>query len=291
MSNGIEKAPKRISAFKELRIFIKGYMYILMGRKKNLVISMMFPVLAAIIVVWIAGENMFVHYDGTKSGSFVIVSAAIWGGLFNSIQTIVKDRQNVKRYYMSGSRLRCYTGSRALVQFFLCAIQSAILSLSYIGVAVVYGNDLPEKGLVTNYPMLEFYISILLLMYAADAMGIMISCLVRKEEAANVLAPYILIVQLIFSGILFNMEGMADYISYIMISKWGMEALGSIADLNNLQLKIQMTVPNVPHDFENRFEATSGHLLMVWAILAGFTVAFLLIGNILLHRVSKDTRG
>lgn len=182
-------------------------------------------------------------------------------------------------------------GSRALVQFFLCAIQSAILSLSYIGVAVVYGNDLPEKGLVTNYPMLEFYISILLLMYAADAMGIMISCLVRKEEAANVLAPYILIVQLIFSGILFNMEGMADYISYIMISKWGMEALGSIADLNNLQLKIQMTVPNVPHDFENRFEATSGHLLMVWAILAGFTVAFLLIGNILLHRVSKDTRG
>lgn len=192
---------------------------------------------------------------------------------------------------MSGSRLRCYTGSRALVQFFLCAIQSAILSLSYIGVAVVYGNDLPEKGLVTNYPMLEFYISILLLMYAADAMGIMISCLVRKEEAANVLAPYILIVQLIFSGILFNMEGMADYISYIMISKWGMEALGSIADLNNLQLKIQMTVPNVPHDFENRFEATSGHLLMVWAILAGFTVAFLLIGNILLHRVSKDARG
>ena len=178
-----------------------------------------------------------------------------------------------------------------MVQFFLCAIQSAILSLSYIGVAVVYGNDLPEKGLVTNYPMLEFYISILLLMYAADAMGIMISCLVRKEEAANVLAPYILIVQLIFSGILFNMEGMADYISYIMISKWGMEALGSIADLNNLQLKIQMTVPNVPHDFENRFEATSGHLLMVWAILAGFTVAFLLIGNILLHRVSKDARG
>ena len=35
MSNGIEKAPKRISAFKELRIFITGYMYILMGRKKK----------------------------------------------------------------------------------------------------------------------------------------------------------------------------------------------------------------------------------------------------------------
>ncbi len=59
----------------------------------------------------------------------------------------------------------------------------------------------------------------------------------EKEEAANVLAPYILIVQLIFSGILFNMEGMADYISYIMISKWGMEALGSIADLKQSSVK------------------------------------------------------
>lgn len=198
MKNKIEKAPRRISAWKELRIFTTEYMQILMGRKKDLLISLMFPVLAAIIVVWIAGENMFVHYDGTKSGSFVIVSAAIWGGLFNSIQTVVKDRKNVKRYYIAGSRLRCYTGSRALVQFFLCAVQSAILSLSYVRVAIAYGNDLPEKGLITNYPVLEFYVSILLLMYAADTMGIMISCLVKKEEAANVLAPYILIVQLIF---------------------------------------------------------------------------------------------
>ena len=139
MNEKMEKTPRRIGAFKELRIFTTEYIQILLGRKKDLFISLMFPVLAAIIVIWIAGENMFVHYDGTKSGSFVIVSAAIWGGLFNSIQTIVKDRKNVKRYYIAGSRLRCYTGSRAMVQFLLCVVQSAILSLSYVGVAVVYG--------------------------------------------------------------------------------------------------------------------------------------------------------
>ena len=76
MKNKIEKAPRRISAWKELRIFTTEYMQILMGRKKDLLISLMFPVLAAIIVVWIAGENMFVHYDGTKSGSFVRLQAA-----------------------------------------------------------------------------------------------------------------------------------------------------------------------------------------------------------------------
>lgn len=285
-----ENSQKKIGAFAQWREFTIEYFQILMGDKKNLIVSLLFPVMAAVIVIWIAGENMFVHYDGTKSGSFVIVSAAIWGGLFNSIQTIVKDRRNVKRNYVAGVRLRCYTLSRAVIQLILCIVQSAILTLSYAGVVLVYDNKLPEHGIIMGNTYLEFFVSIFLLMYAADAMGLMISCIVRKEETANVLAPYILIVQLIFSGILFTMEGAADYLSYIMISRWGMEALGSTANLNDMQLKIQMTVPTVPHDFESRFEAASDHLLMVWLILLIFIVGFLFAGNLLLHRVSKDTR-
>lgn len=281
---------KKISALKQWQEFTIEYFQIMMGDKKNLIISLMFPVVAAIIVVWIAGENMFVHYDGTKSGSFVVVSAAIWGGLFNSIQIIVKDRKNVKRNYVAGARLRCYTASRAILQFLLCVVQSIILTLSYVGVAKIYDNKLPKEGILWGNPLPEFFISILLLMYAADMMGLLISCLVKKEEAANVLAPYILIVQLIFSGILFVMEGLADKLSYVMISRWGMEALGSIARLNDLQLKIQMEVPSVPHDFESRFDATPEHLLQVWAILVIFSLIFVIAGNLLLHRVSKDTR-
>ena len=281
---------KKISALKQWQEFTIEYFQIMMGDKKNLIISLMFPVVAAIIVIWIAGENMFVHYDGTKSGSFVVVSAAIWGGLFNSIQIIVKDRKNVKRNYVAGARLRCYTASRAVLQFFLCVVQSGILTLSYIGVSKIYDNELPKEGVIWGNPLPEFFISILLLMYAADMMGLLISCLVKKEEAANVLAPYILIVQLIFSGILFVMEGLADKLSYVMISRWGMEALGSIARLNDLQLKIQMEVPTVPHEFEDRFDATSEHLLHVWAILLIFSLVFVFVGNLLLHRVSKDTR-
>jgi len=77
-------------------------------------------------------------------------------------------------------------------------------------------------------------------------------------------------------------------VSYFMISRWGMEALGCISRLNDLQLKIQMSVPTVPHDFEERFEATSEHLCWVWGILLLFSLVFIVIGNILLHRVFKD---
>jgi hypothetical protein len=57
---------KKISAIAQWKEFTIEYVQILMGDKKNLLVSLMFPVIAAIIVIWIAGENMFVHYDGTK---------------------------------------------------------------------------------------------------------------------------------------------------------------------------------------------------------------------------------
>ncbi len=286
----MKKGTKRISGFKELRLLMRQYLLILLSDKKNLLVSLMFPVIASIITVWIAGENMFVHYDGTKSASFVLVSAAIWGGIFNSIQTIVKDRANIKRDYVSGLRIRCYILSRASIQFVLCIIQSAILCTSYVGVNKYYDNPLPDNGIIFGNTLIEYYISILLLMYAADAMGMCISCLVKKTETANVMAPYILIVQLIFSGILFEMKGMANWVSYIMISRWGMEALGTTSNLNSMKLKIQLTVQNVPHEIENMFQYSSRHLYNVWGILIIFIFIFIISGNFLLHRVSKDSR-
>ena len=153
-----------------------------------------------------------------------------------------------------------------------------------------YDNELPDTGIIFDNTLAEFFVTILLLMYAADAMGLMISCIVRKEETANVMAPYILIVQLIFSGILFDMEGAANYVSYIMISRWGMEGLGSTSRLNDLPLKLAEQAPMLEKEFEDRFDATSEHLIAVWLILLAFSVISVILGNVLLHRVSKDSK-
>ena len=67
MNDNLEKKPKRIGAFKEFKIFMTEYGQVIMGKKKDLLISLMFPVLAAAILFWISGDNLFVHYDGTKS--------------------------------------------------------------------------------------------------------------------------------------------------------------------------------------------------------------------------------
>lgn len=283
---------KRISPFRELCLLISEGWWVLLGETRNLIISLLFPLIAAAVTVWIAGENMFISCESTKSACFIIVCAAIWGGLFNSIQVIVKERDIIKREYVSGAlRIGCYTTSRAFLQLILCAIQSAVLCLSFYGVERIYENELPAEGLVFSSVMIEYYITVFLTMYAADTMGLMISCFVKSEQLASQLSPYILIVQLLFSGVLFAMEGAASSVSALMLSRWGMEALGSISNLNDLPLRLQEEFPMIPHDADNAFLYTSEHLWKVWLILAVFVIVPLVVGNLALHGVKKDSRG
>lgn len=282
---------KRISVFQELVLLIGEGWSVLLGEMRNLIISLLFPLIAAVVTIWIAGENMFVNCESTKSACFILVCAAIWGGLFNSIQVIVKERANVKRDYVSGAlRIGCFTASRAILQLGLCAIQAAILCLSFIGIRTMYDNELPEVGLIFDNVMVEYYITIFLIMYAADTMGLMISSFVKSEQLASQLSPYILIVQLLFSGVLFAMEGAATSVSALMLSRWGMEALGSTSNLNGLPLRLQEEFPMIPHEADNAFLYTAEHLREVWLILLVFVIVPLIIGTICLYGVKKDSR-
>ena len=313
---------RRISAGKELKLLLRQGILILLGEKRNLIISLLFPVIAALITVWIAGEEMFVTFEATKSGCFILVCAAIWGGLFNSIQSLVKERDNIKRDYVSGAlRIECYMGSRAIIQFALCVFQSFILALSVVIIPLVYdSNPGLEDGLLGLPSFLEFYLSLFMIMFASDALGLLISSFVKKEELASKLAPYILIAQLLFSGVLFKLEGGAKALSSIMISRWGMEALGSISDLNNQTTKLynDLDIDSMIHNsdcpaianlglekcectnavldgfrlpaVEDMFEATSEHFLLVLFIMFIFIVVPLVAGDLLLHRVKKDGR-
>lgn len=286
------KSAKRISPIRELFLLLGESFSLLFSQTRNLIISLLFPLGAAAITIWIAGEDMFVNMESTKSASFILVCAAIWGGLFNSIQVIVKERKNIKRDYISGAlRIGCYTTSRALVQMTLCAIQAAVLCLSYLGVERFYDNTLPESGILFDSVLIEYYITVFLVMYAADTMGLMISCFVKSEQLASQLSPYILIVQLLFSGVLFAMEGAASTVSALMLSRWGMEALGSISNLNDLPLRLQEEFPMIPHEADEAFLYTSEHLTEVWLILLAFVLVPLIVGNIALHGVKKDSRG
>lgn len=287
----IVKSGKGISVIDELLLLMQESLLILLGEKRNLIISLLFPAAAGLVTVWIGGENMFVTMEGTRAGCFILICAAIWCGLFNAIQVVVKERPNIRRDYACGAvRIGCYTTSRALIQLGLCVIQTAILVVSIPLICKVYDNDLPEEAVLLASPMAEYYLSLLLVMFAADAMGLMISSLVKSEQLASQLSPYILIVQLLFSGVLFKMKDAASTVSALMLSRWGMEALGNTSDLNAIPSVIAAEIPGYQLPFEEAYEHTPEHLRETWFILVLFCILPLLAGNLLLHRVSKDGR-
>lgn len=286
------QAPRRISPFREFSVWLKQGFQAMTRNKINLFISLFFPFLAAGVTVWIAGESMFLNMESTKSACFILVCAAIWGGLFNSIQIVVKERKSVRRDYVGGAlRIGCYIASRAFLQLFLCLFQSAVLCTSFWGVRWAYGNSIPSDGLFMTSAITEYFITLLLLVYAADTMGIFVSCFVKNEQLASQLSPYILIVQLLFSGVLFEMKGFASNVSAVMLSRWGMEALGSISDLNSLPLRLQLEFPMIPHIAEDGYTSSAGHLLTTWVILLLFAVVPLALGAVALRRVKNDGRG
>lgn len=207
---------------------------------KSLVIMMMFPIAGVAIVIAVAGDNVFHLQTATKAVAFLLMCTCIWGGLFNSVQVVVKQRTVLQADLAAGLYPVAFTLANAIVQFLLCAFQSAVLCLCFPGIALVYDARPPSSGALiggSGGVYWEYYVTFLLLFYASDALGMVISTLMKSAETATSVTPYILIVELVFCGMLFELKGLLNKISYGMISRWGMEALGTTSDLNCLPLK------------------------------------------------------
>lgn len=255
----------------------------------SLVIMLLFPVIAVICTVQVAGEDMFTYYNETRSACFLLVCACIWGGLFNSVQLIVKQRDTIQADLSAGLYPCSFMAANAIMQLVLCAVQSGILCLCFPLIQWKYGNSVPKHGVIFDNAIVEYYISFLLIFYAADTMGMIISTLVKKAETASVITPYILIVELILSGVLFELHGITDKISYAMISRWGMEALGTTSNLNRIRIRPKNGMPRTKAPFSESFDHTVPHLNHTWIILGCFCVVSIIVADILIHRF-KNTK-
>ena len=121
------------------------------------------------------------------------------------------------------------------------------------------------------------------------AIGFVISALVKNGDRAMTMAPFVLIIQLLFSGILFRLEGMGSKIAYFTVSKWSVEALGSTAILNDLPSKIQREMP-AKIEVEDIFRASVEHLALDWGIMIGMMLLCAVLCTFLLRSLSKDSR-
>ncbi len=286
---------KQISVWTQIVILVKRQFYILKANSKKILMVGLLPVVTAIIVGLVSSEDTFITYEDTKSTLFTMVCVAIWIGLFNSIQEICQERGILKREYMANLKIFAYVTAKFIVQFILCLLQSLV----FLGVCMLL-MDFPSEGVVSESFFIDVFISLFLLMLASDMLGLFVSSIVKSGDIANITAPIILIVQLVLSGVLFDLNGFTEKISYITFSKWGMDSLGSIVDLNNLELRVvaeakddatrNMLESVIEREFYDGFEAVPKHIWFTWIVLFLFIVLLIAVSSLILRRISKDAR-
>ena len=272
---------KKTLFFKQFGILTARYITLIKNDTQRLLMIFAQPIIIAILIALVAAGDVFDIYNSTKSILFALSCAGIWVGLFNSIQEICKERSILKREYMANLNLGAYVLSKFAVQLLMSIIQAFVMMILF---ALFVGS--PSDGVIGSSAFAEMFITLLLTIFSSSAIGLVVSSVSKNSDKAMTTAPFLLIIQLLFSGILFELEDMTEKISYITISRWSVSSFGTIANLNALE----MSVAAIPHEAEDIYEYTVSNICQSWIILGGFIAICIVLCAILLRSVAKDSR-
>jgi ABC-type multidrug transport system ATPase subunit len=194
------------------------------------------PVLAvilALLVRYYANDEvgyMFRENDNIPAYMFMCVVVALFFGLTVSAEEIIKDRKILKREKFLNLSRSSYLISKIIIMFFISLVQS----LSF----VLIGNTILEiQGMNMAYFLVLFSTSCF-----ANMLGLNISASFRNAVTIYILIPFLIIPQLLLSGVIVEFEKLNPSFSSnenvpitgeIMASKWAYEALAVHQFKNN----------------------------------------------------------
>jgi len=161
---------------------------------------------------------------------FMSVIVAIFMGLTVSAEEIIKDRKILKREAFLNLSWSGYLLSKVAVQFLLSAVQA----LSF----VLIGNTV--MGIQGMY--LEYWLVLFSSWAMANMMGLLISDSFKTVVTIYILIPFLVIPQILLSGIIVKFENLNPQISSpkripfygeIITARWAYEALATYQFMEN----------------------------------------------------------
>jgi ABC-type multidrug transport system ATPase subunit/uncharacterized tellurite resistance protein B-like protein len=161
---------------------------------------------------------------------FMSVIVAIFMGLTLSAEEIIKDRKILKREAFLNLSWSSYLFSKASVMFIISAIQAMTF--------VIIGNGIMEiKGMYFQYWLVLFSA-----WASSNIMGLLISDSFKTVVTIYILIPFLVIPQIILSGVMVKYEKLNPSISSpgripvygeMMTARWGFEALSVYQFMEN----------------------------------------------------------
>jgi len=161
---------------------------------------------------------------------FMSVIVSIFMGLTVSAEEIIKDRKILKREAFLNLSWNSYLLSKVFVQFIISAIQAFTF--------VIVGNSITGiKGM-----MFEYWLVLFSCWAGANMLGLLISDSFKTVVTIYILIPFLVIPQIILSGVIVKFEKLNPNISSpnvipfygeFITARWGYEALAVKQFINN----------------------------------------------------------
>ncbi|WP_405453705.1 FHA domain-containing protein [Streptomyces erythrochromogenes] len=216
------------------------------------------------------------RFNGDAGTIMLILAVGMcFSGAANSVRELIKERVIYERERATGLSRSAYLMSKVIVLGFITAIQGVIICA--IGFAP---RDLPTEGLLMP-PAVELCVSVIALGFTSMMFGLVISSLVKTAEKTMPLLVMFAIVQVVFTGILFQVydsPGLEQF-AWLMPSRWAVAAAGTTLNLGKLMPPWDQDNPT---NTDPLWDATVGQwslniiILLAIGIACGFLVQRLL---------------
>ena len=200
---------------------------------------------------------------GSRTALFIISAMAAFMGTLNSYREICKEREIILREASVGVSLLAVVLSKAFVLLLIEDVQAAILTFGFMRIV-----NIPQNHLLLDTDV-EIFVSILLMLVASSAIGLLISAIFKSGESAILVVLVLMIGQVVFSGIMFTLTGVAARIAAVVVCRWRICALGASTDLNSRLAWLKQGFDSPMYD------ATVANLMHSWQMMGLITVVCL----------------
>ncbi len=287
--------PPRASAWRQLGILASRYLQVSWRDRLNLAIALATaPVGISLIAVALANKDPFVLAGGQPDAVsaqialqvlFTFSCAALWVGLSSSLPEIVKESAIYLRERLVNLNLLAYIGSKVGVLSVLALWQTTLMVA-----AISFWFKSPIVELVSW--SMGLAVTSFLTLLASFSLGLLVSAFVKNVKQANSTLPLLLLPQIIFSGVLFKLEGATKAISWLTISRWSIGAYGAVLNLNSMIPEpTKMLGKTIFNSLENNpaYDATWTNLLLNWMLLCLHSAIYLLVAYLVQKRKDFKT--
>ena len=236
------RPPKAQSWGSQLRTLMARYLSVIASDRGFMGLMLILPAVLGVVSVVIPakyglapGPDKGIGFFWNKDAGtilMILTVGACFSGAANSVRELIKERVIYERERAVGLSRSAYLMSKVIVLGLITAVQGVIICS--IGFAP---RKMPVEGvLFHNDPAIEMTLVVIGIGFTSMMFGLVISSLVKTAEKTMPLLVMFAIVQVVFTGILFQLFGKPgiEQVAWLMPSRWALAGLATTADLNHL---------------------------------------------------------